>query len=93
MQRVIITDGGTDMTQLIVTPDFWATRLLPEGTLERWLVADGTILQPDDPVAELRIEGELVTLKAPEGGKLVADTRPNSVIEPGSIIGYIQTIG
>lgn len=81
------------MTQLVVAPDFWATRVLPEGTLERWLVPDGTILQKDDPVAELRIEGGLVTLAAPAAGTLVVVSKPNSIIEPGSIIGHLRTLG
>lgn len=81
------------MTQLIVAPDFWATRVLPEGTLERWLVPDGTLLRTGDPVAELRIEGELVILKAPADGKLVVDFRPNSIIEPGSVIGHLHDVG
>jgi len=81
------------MTQLIVAPDFWATRVLPEGTLERWLVPDGTILRKDDPVAELLIEGELITLKASADGKLIVDSRPNSIIEPGSVIGHLLDVG
>jgi hypothetical protein len=78
------------MTQLIVTPDFWATRMLPEGTLERWLAPDGTALKVGDPVAELKIEGELVILRAPVDGTLVADAKQNDIVEPGSIIGLVR---
>lgn len=78
------------MIGLVVAPEFWISRMLPEGTIERWLVADGTLVAPNDPVAELRIEGELVRLKAPAGGKLMIDSKANSIIEPGSVIGHIS---
>jgi hypothetical protein len=47
-------------------------------------------VKPDEPVADLRIEGELAKLKAPAGGKLFIDTKANSIIEPGSVIGHIS---
>jgi pyruvate/2-oxoglutarate dehydrogenase complex dihydrolipoamide acyltransferase (E2) component len=80
------------MVQLVVTPDFWVSRIYPEGLIERWLVPDGTEVQADQPVAELRIEGDLITLKAPAAGKLLIDSRGNGPIEPGSVIGHISAI-
>lgn len=77
------------MVNLIVAPEFWISRMLPEGMIERWLVADGATVAQHDPVADLRIEGELVTLKAPAAGKLKIDSKRNSIIEPGSVIGHI----
>jgi pyruvate/2-oxoglutarate dehydrogenase complex dihydrolipoamide acyltransferase (E2) component len=77
------------MVNLVVAPEFWISRMLPEGTIERWLVADGATVASDDPVADLRIEGELVRLKAPVAGKLVMEGKPNDIIEPGSVIGQI----
>jgi pyruvate/2-oxoglutarate dehydrogenase complex dihydrolipoamide acyltransferase (E2) component len=77
------------MVNVIVAPEFWISRMLPEGTIEQWLVADGATVAKSDPVVDLRIEGELVTLKAPAGGKLVIESKRNSIIEPGSVIGHI----
>lgn len=78
------------MAKLVVAPEFWISRMLPEGTVEQWLVADGATVAEGDLVAELRIEGELVKLKAPTGGVLIIDCTPNSIIEPGSVIGHIS---
>lgn len=78
------------MVQLIVAPDFWVNRIYPEGLIENWLVPDGTVVKAEQAVAELRIEGEIITLKAPAAGKLVIDSRKNSPIEPGSVIGHIH---
>lgn len=81
------------MVELVIAPEFWMSRMLPEGIVERWLVADGAVVKQDDPVAELKIEGKLVRLKAPTAGKLCIDTRINSIVEPGSIIGHIRPVG
>ena len=77
------------MVQLVVAPDLWVTRIYPEGVLEKWLAKDGAHVESGQPVADLRIEGELVKLKAPATGKLKIDARNNGLIEPGSVIGHI----
>ena len=33
------------MTKVRVADDLWATSMLPEGVLERWLVADGAAVE------------------------------------------------
>lgn len=81
------------MVELVVAPEFWMSRMLPEGIVERWLVADGAVVRQDEPVADLRIEGELVKLKAPAAGKLCIDTKVNSIVEPGSVVGHIRPVG
>lgn len=81
------------MVNLVVAPEFWMSRMLPEGIIEQWLVPDGVAVALHDPVANLRIEGELVTLKAPAAGKLIIDSKQNSIIEPGSVIGHISPSG
>jgi hypothetical protein len=78
------------MVQLIVDPELWISRIYPEGLIEDWLVPDGAMVKAEQPVAQLRIEGELITLKAPAAGKLMIDSRKNSPIEPGSVVGQIQ---
>lgn len=77
------------MVQLVVAPDFWVTRIYPEGLLEKWLVADGDRVDAGQVVAQLRIEGELIELKAPVGGTLKIASHKNSPIEPGAVIGHI----
>lgn len=78
------------MVELIVAPELWVNRIYPEGLIEDWLVPDGATVTAEQPVAQLRIEGELITLKAPAAGKLSIDSRKNSPIEPGSVVGQIQ---
>jgi len=77
------------MVQLVVAPDFWVSRIYPEGVLEKWLAKDGAHVESGQEVADLRIEGELVKLKAPASGKLMIEAHNNGLIEPGSVIGHI----
>ncbi|MBY0381759.1 MAG: lipoyl domain-containing protein [Xanthobacteraceae bacterium] len=64
--------------------------MLPEGTIERWLVADGANVEVNDPVVELRIENSLVRLKSPRAGRLKIGAPGNSVVEPGTVVGSIR---
>nr|WP_244598036.1 hypothetical protein [Afipia felis] len=82
--------GGPIMTDLIVQPDLWITRMLPEGIIEKWLVADGATVASDDPVVDLRIENQLRRLKSPSPGRLTIYARPNSIVEPGTVIGRVD---
>jgi pyruvate/2-oxoglutarate dehydrogenase complex dihydrolipoamide acyltransferase (E2) component len=77
------------MVQLVVSPDFWVNRIYPEGLLENWLVKDGANVAAAQPIAQVRIEGELIELKAPVGGTLKIASHKNSPIEPGAVIGHI----
>lgn len=72
-----------------IAEDFWSTRMLPEGIIERWVVADGAIVTMGAPVAEVRIEESLHEILAPASGRLVTYASNNDVIEPGSVIGQI----
>ena len=78
------------MVELVIAPEFWMSRMLPEGIVERWLVSDGTVVKPNDPVVDLRIEGELVKLKAPAGGKLFIDIKANCSSESVAGRGHIS---
>ena len=77
------------MTDISISPDFWAGCMLPEGILERWRVADDSVVAEGDVVAEVRIEDALHELTAPVAGKLTKMTKINQVIEPGSVIAQI----
>ena len=77
------------MTPIRVEPDLWATSLLPEGMIEKWLLPDGAFVEAGESVAALRIEGALHELQAPAEGWLSIDRRTNAVVEPGAVIGHI----
>jgi len=77
------------MVQLVVAPDFWVSRIYPEGVLEKWLAKDGAHVECGQDIADLRIEGKLIKLKAPASGKLIVEAHNNGLIEPGSVIGHI----
>ncbi|HEY0267211.1 MAG TPA: hypothetical protein VGC16_10695 [Rhizomicrobium sp.] len=78
------------VTPIQVPPELWASTMMPEGILERWLIADGGQVWPGDPVATVRIESALHDLMAPCKGRLHIDRRIDSVIEPGAVIGHID---
>jgi pyruvate/2-oxoglutarate dehydrogenase complex dihydrolipoamide acyltransferase (E2) component len=77
------------MTAVKVNPDLWATSILPEGMIEKWLAADGAFVEAGEPIAMLRIEGALHDLQSPAEGWLTIDRKVNAVIEPGAVIGHI----
>lgn len=77
------------ITKIAVSPDLWATSMLPEGVIERWLFPDGSRIEAGDPVATVRIEDALHELVAPARGRLSIGLKVNSVVEPGTSIGTI----
>jgi len=72
-----------------IAPELWATSILPEGILERWIFAEGSQIEAGDPIATVRIEGALHDILAPARGTLHVQCAANQVIEPGAVIGYI----
>lgn len=81
------------MTQIRAQEDLWANSMLPEGVVERWLVADGAEVTPGQAVVELRLEDARHEIPAPVAGRVVVLAAPNSVIEPGSLLGEIRPPG
>lgn len=77
------------MRDIRVAEALWATSMLPEGILERWLVADGSSVSAGDAVVEIRIEGALHEIVTPEQGRLSIVAANNSVVEPGSLLGTV----
>lgn len=77
------------MTPIRVETELWATSLLPEGMIEKWLVPDAAFVEAGDPLAALRIEGALHELIAPADGWLTIDRKTNDVVEPGAVGGHI----
>ena len=77
------------MSEIKVAEDLWASRTLPEGLVERWLLADGATVAAGEPVAEVRIEDALHEVLAPAAGRLLIWAPANAVIEPGATLGRI----
>jgi len=77
------------MTPIRIETELWATSLLPEGMIEKWLKPDGAFVERGDPLAMLRVEGALHELLAPAEGWLTIDKKTNDVVEPGAVIGHI----
>ena len=77
------------MNQIRADQDLWATSLMPEGILDKWLKPDGAYVEAGEAVAALRIEGALHELMSPADGWLTVDRKANSVIEPGAVLGHI----
>jgi hypothetical protein len=80
--------GENDMAKPVTVPaDLWATGILPEGIIEKWLYADGSFVEFGDPVALVRIEDALHDIMAPCKGRLHVGC--NAVIEPGMVLGHV----
>jgi pyruvate/2-oxoglutarate dehydrogenase complex dihydrolipoamide acyltransferase (E2) component len=77
------------MTDVRVADDLWSTSMLPEGLVERWLVADGARVCAGQPLVELRVEDALHEIAAPASGTIAIVTGVNSVIEPGSLLAQL----
>lgn len=68
----------------------WASSMLPEGIIERWLVADGADVRIGEAIAEVRIEDALHELPAPGSGRLRQAAAVNDLVEPGSVIAHLE---
>jgi biotin carboxyl carrier protein len=73
-------------------PDLWRSFMLPEGILEKWLVPDGSQAKAGDCLAEIRIEGALHNIVAPESGRVKIEVPVNNVIEPGSLLATLEPV-
>jgi pyruvate/2-oxoglutarate dehydrogenase complex dihydrolipoamide acyltransferase (E2) component len=75
-----------------VTGDLWASTMLPEGIVERWLISDGAPVTAGDPVAEIRIEDARHEITAPASGRLTILVAANDLIEPGTVLGRLDQV-
>lgn len=64
----------------------WRNNMLPEGILERWLVADGDTAREGHAVAQIRIESALHDVVSPATGRLAISAPTLAVIEPGFLL-------
>ena len=77
--------------EIKVDPELWRSSILPEGLIEKWLKPDGAFVETGEPVAAIRIEDALHEIMAPASGWLCTDMRPDSVVDPGMVIGRIDS--
>ena len=75
---------------ITTSEELWGTSILPEGLLERWLVPDGRRVKAGEAIAELRIEDSLHEISAPISGRLKIAIKANGLIEPGSVLGFVD---
>jgi len=64
----------------------WRNSMLPQGALERWLVADGDTARAGHAIAQVRIEGALHDVVAPSAGRLAMSAAALAVIDPGLLL-------
>jgi pyruvate/2-oxoglutarate dehydrogenase complex dihydrolipoamide acyltransferase (E2) component len=83
-----------EMSMLIVSvaEELWNSRVLPEGELTRWRVADGVRVAAGQALAEVRIEDALHEITSPGDGVLLRRARVGDVIDPGSRIGWVKPV-
>lgn len=77
------------MVDITVSEDLWASSMVQEGMIERWLVADGVRVVCGQPLLLISIEDALHEVMAPASGTLAIDAAANQVIEPGSVVGQL----
>jgi biotin carboxyl carrier protein len=78
------------MTDIRVSEDLWATGVLPEGILERWLVEDGTLVRAGQAVAAVRVGTALHDIVSPAGGHVTIVAPARAVLDPGCTIAEIR---
>jgi pyruvate/2-oxoglutarate dehydrogenase complex dihydrolipoamide acyltransferase (E2) component len=71
---------------------FWASSILPEGVVQQWFIADGSIAETGDKMAEIRIEDSLHEITAPVRGRLKIVAAVNNIVEPGSLLGTLAVV-
>ena len=79
----------TKAIDVTVPPELWASSIMPEGIVEKWLRPDGSQVRAGDAVAAIRVEAMLHDLLAPAAGLLEVMSKVNSVVDPGFVIARI----
>ena len=74
------------MQEIRVDEALWASSILLEGTVVRWLVADGAMVVAGKPIVEIRVEKSPYEIAAPASGRLTIAAAANNVVELGSLL-------
>jgi biotin carboxyl carrier protein len=80
----------TEMQEIRVDEALWASSILPEGTVVRWLAANGAMVTAGKPIVEIRVEDALHEITAPASGRLTIAAAANNVVEPGSLLATLS---
>jgi len=80
------------MTDIRISGALWNTSMSPEGILETWRLASGSVVKAGAPLAEVRVEGAVHEVLAPASGRLTALAQGNSIVEPGTVIGRVDPV-
>jgi pyruvate/2-oxoglutarate dehydrogenase complex dihydrolipoamide acyltransferase (E2) component len=78
------------MSDIRVPDDLWATSMMPEGLLERWIVPDGASVPAGAPLAAVRVEDALHELVSPAAGLVRRIVPAGQMIEPGCVIAQLD---
>lgn len=78
------------MSEIKVDEALWASSILPEGTVVRWLVPNGTRVAAGHAIAEVRIEDALHEITAPSDGRVTIVAAQNSIIDPGALLATLD---
>ena len=79
----------TKVIDIKVPPELWASSIMPEGIVEKWLRPNGSTINAGEPIAVVRIESGLHELLAPASGILQTNCQVNGVVDPGFVIGGV----
>lgn len=78
------------MSDIKIDEALWASSILPEGTVVRWLVTDGARVAAGHAIAEVRIEDALHEITAPADGRVRIIARENSIVDPGALLATLS---
>jgi 2-oxoglutarate dehydrogenase E2 component (dihydrolipoamide succinyltransferase) len=62
-----------------------------EGTISRWLKADGAAVKANEPVVEIETDKAASEVMAPAAGKLVIAVKEGERVAVGAVVGQIDT--
>jgi pyruvate/2-oxoglutarate dehydrogenase complex dihydrolipoamide acyltransferase (E2) component len=79
------------MNELMVDEKLWASSIMPEGTVVKWLIRDGATVIEGHPLVVVRIEDALHTIVAPMNGRLSIIAARNYVVGPGSLLATLAS--
>lgn len=73
----------------ILIPKFGMT--MTEATIAEWLVADGGSVAAGAPVLAIETDKTTVEIEAGAAGVVRHDAEAGSTLEPGTVVGWIET--
>ena len=79
------------MNEVMVDEKLWASSIMPEGTVVKWLIGDGAAAIEGHPLVVVRIEDVLHAIVAPASGRLSIIAARNYVVGPGSLLATLAS--